>query len=82
LLAVLVILLTPADEIGRVGQLALRVGVVVAAVTFLAAVFGATSVAANRSTMQIWVTFVLPQLLAAVPAAIAVRLAQNALAGR
>src|SRR5436305_4421729 len=45
LVAVLVILLTPGDEIGRTGQLALRFGVVVSAITFLAAVLGAASIA-------------------------------------
>jgi len=81
LVAVLVILLTPGDEIARPGQIALRIGVVVSAITFLAAVLGASSIASQQSTLQIWASFVMPRLITAVPAGIAARLAMDALRG-
>jgi len=81
LVAVLVILLTPGDEIGRTGQLALRVAIVVGAATFLAAVLGAASFASQSGTLQVWATFVVPRLITALPAAITLRLARDALAG-
>jgi hypothetical protein len=80
-LAVVVIVLTPGGEIGRDGQRALKAASVVGALTVLGAVLGAASVAAQNSSLQIWLQFVVPQAVAVVPAGLATRLAQQALRG-
>jgi hypothetical protein len=81
LVAVLVVVLTPGDVIGRTGQVALRLALVAGAAVLVGAVLSAATQVIHGSRLEIWLDFVIPRAIAVVPAAIAVRFAQDALRG-